>query len=265
MNTATALGWLKNVRQVIPMMFFWGGMSASAIGGLIYVKPSWNISGFTPLAWFLVAIMSLTGATYWLSTRFRLTASVAALVCIIASGVIVRERFARGQVWQYEPRARKFTAPLDSLDLAIGAIAPEIQGNDLYGQPMRLSRHRGKVVLLVFWASWCGPCMNAVAHEKELVERFAGRPFVIVGVNGDSSTAQALAAVEKHSIPWDSFWNGEVGANDLIMAAWGVHILPTVYAIDDNGVIRHKNLHGIELDEHLERMITTAETRGEHK
>ena len=124
---------------------------------------------------------------------------------------------------------------------------------------MSLSQHRGKVVLLVFWATWCGPCMGAVTHEKELIERFAGRPFVLVGVNGNDSTAEALDAVEKHSIPWKSFWNGEGGSAGPITTEWGVQAWPTVYVIDHIGVIRHRELHGRSLDEPLERLIAAAE------
>ena len=53
----------------------------------------------------------------------------------------------------------------------------------------------GKVVVLVFWGSWCGPCMAAVPHERQLVERFKGRPFVVVGVNSDEDREKALRVV----------------------------------------------------------------------
>jgi thiol-disulfide isomerase/thioredoxin len=147
-------------------------------------------------------------------------------------------------------------------NLRIGKPAPEIVGEDLSGTKFKLSDHRGKVVLLVFWASWCGPCMGAVPHERELVEKFKDKPFVLVGVNGDEEKEEAAKAVERAKIPWRSFWNGKEGASGPIATAWNIRGWPTVYVIDHKGIIRHKYLHGNKLDEPLEKMIAAAEANG---
>ncbi|MEX2115124.1 MAG: TlpA disulfide reductase family protein [Pirellulales bacterium] len=144
--------------------------------------------------------------------------------------------------------------------LRIGKPAPEIEGNDLDGAPLKLSEYRGKVNLVVFWASWCGPCMEDVPHERELVERFKGRPFVIVGINGDEEIEAAREAVTRHTINWRSFWNGAEGAGGPIAVAWNVRGWPKVYVIDHNGVIRHKYLRGERLDGFLETIVAEAET-----
>jgi thiol-disulfide isomerase/thioredoxin len=145
--------------------------------------------------------------------------------------------------------------------LSIGQVAPEIEGMDLDSVPMRLSDSRGKIVLLVFWASWCGPCMAAVPHEKELVERFKGRPFVLIGVNGDDTPHLGAKAVKKNQIPWRSFWNGEGGARGSIASDWNVRGWPTVYVLDQHGTIRQKYLGGKPLDDLLENLVTAAEAR----
>lgn len=145
------------------------------------------------------------------------------------------------------------------LHLRIGQAAPQIEGKDLDGARLKLSNYRGKVVLLVFWASWCGPCMADVPHEKALVEAFKGRPFVLVGVNGDSSKTDAARAVEEHEVSWHSFWNGKEGAGGPIAVAWNVRGWPAVYVIDHNGVIRYKYLRGKGLDDPLEKLVSAAE------
>jgi thiol-disulfide isomerase/thioredoxin len=145
--------------------------------------------------------------------------------------------------------------------LRIGKVPPDIEAEDLNGTRFKLSDHRGKVILLVFWASWCGPCMANVPHEVELVERFKGRPFVLVGVNGDAEKGKAMTAVTKHRIPWRSFWNGPDGPGGPIAKAWNVQGWPTGYVIDSQGVIRPKDLHGKWLDGPLESLVSQAEKR----
>ena len=89
----------------------------------------------------------------------------------------------------------------EMLNLAVGRPAPEIKGADVDGKRLKLSDYQGKVVVLVFWGSWCGPCMGQVLHERELVERLKGQPFALLGVDcePDKDTAQ----------------NHGAGANDL--------------------------------------------------
>jgi thiol-disulfide isomerase/thioredoxin len=143
--------------------------------------------------------------------------------------------------------------------LRIGSMAPDIIGDDLNAKPLKLSEYRGKVVLLVFWASWCGPCMAAVPHEREVAAHFKGRPFVLIGVNGDESREVALNVAAKNQISWRSFWNGEKGSGGPIATAWNVRGWPTVYAIDARGVIRHKDLYDKAMDEPLEKLVREAE------
>jgi thiol-disulfide isomerase/thioredoxin len=143
--------------------------------------------------------------------------------------------------------------------LKVGKVAPDIQGVDLGGQKLSLKEFRGRVVLLVFWASWCGPCMAEVPHEREIVEKLTGRPFVLIGVNGDEEQLNARSAVERVGIPWRSFASDASGRRGGIPAAWNVYSWPTTFAIDYTGVIRHINLRGKKLDEPLEEMVKEAE------
>lgn len=124
--------------------------------------------------------------------------------------------------------------------LGLGQQAPEIDGDDLNGVPLKLSGYRGKVVLLEFWASWCSSCIADIPQEKALIERFKGRPFVIVGVNGDRSKVAAQKAVAEHKIVWRSFWDGDKGPNGPIALTWDVQGWPTYYVLDQKGVIRLK-------------------------
>ena len=101
--------------------------------------------------------------------------------------------------------------------------------------------------------------MDEVPQEKALVERFKGRPFALVGVNGDSSKMSAAKAVTENQISWPSFWNGKEGPGGPIPVAWNVRSWPTIYVLDGQGVIRYKNLRGKRLDEAVEQLVSAAE------
>lgn len=124
--------------------------------------------------------------------------------------------------------------------LSIGQVAPEIDGEDLDGEKLKLSDYRGKIVLLSFWGSWCGPCMAMIPHERKLAEGMAGKPFALVGVNSDVNRLNGQRAAEKEKVTWRSFWSGTNGNDGPIPTAWNVKAWPTVYVLDPKGTIRLK-------------------------
>ncbi len=142
--------------------------------------------------------------------------------------------------------------------LEFGCTVPEIEAEDIDGTPMKLSDFRGKVVVISFWATWCGPCMGMVPDEKALVERMKGRPFVLIGVNGDEDRAKAKEVSANQGINWRSFWGS--GPNGPIPLKWGVNSWPTVYVVDAAGVIRNDSLRGPDLDKAVEALVAEAES-----
>ncbi|MEX2119863.1 MAG: redoxin family protein [Pirellulales bacterium] len=122
---------------------------------------------------------------------------------------------------------------------AAGMPAPEIAGIDLADQPMTLSEHRGKVVLLNFWATWCGPWMKLIPHERELAVQFHDQPFVIVGVNSDDDVEAAREAVARNQVTWRSFRDTN-GDKPAISNEWKIIGYPSVFLIDHHGTIRKR-------------------------
>jgi thiol-disulfide isomerase/thioredoxin len=139
-----------------------------------------------------------------------------------------------------EQECRLAATALDELrHRAIGMPAPEIVDVDLLNRPMKLSDFRGKIVLLSFWGTSCGPCMKMIPHERDLADQFRDKPFAIVGVNCDDDPQLAVKAEKTQQISWRSF-RDSAKMGPSISQQWKNIGLPTVYVIDQTGQIRNR-------------------------
>ena len=135
------------------------------------------------------------------------------------------QRKLKARLDQIPTLAEAAIARLDDwLNLAIGKPAPEIDGVDVEGRPLKLSDYRGKVVLLLYWGSWCGPCMQQVPQERELTARYKGRPFTVLGVNCKEPAENARATMEKEGMTWPSWHDGEEhgGPSSVFITTWAI-------------------------------------------
>jgi hypothetical protein len=98
-------------------------------------------------------------------------------------------------------------------------------------------------------------------HERSLVKRLEGKPFVLLGVNSDGDKEALKKAMEKEQITWRSFWDHSTGGP--IALAWSVHGWPTLVVIDAKGVIRHKHVGNpgdAVLDKEIDDLVKEAST-----
>src|SRR5262245_50512124 len=99
-------------------------------------------------------------------------------------------------------------------------------------------------------------------HERSLVKRLQDKPFALIGVNSDQSTKQLKEVAAKENITWRHFFDGP-GTNGPIATAWNVSGWPTIYVLDQNGVIRYKGVREKAMDNAVDTLL--AELEGTNK
>ncbi|MFT3878138.1 MAG: TlpA disulfide reductase family protein [Gemmatales bacterium] len=144
--------------------------------------------------------------------------------------------------------------------LAIGKPVPDIEGEDIEGKRFKLSDYKGKVILLVFWGHWCRPCVAMIPHERSLVKRMEGKPFVLLGVNSDTDRDFIKKMNEERKVSWRFFWCGEEGPSGPIPTKWNISGWPTIYYIDHNGNIAARDIIGEkDMDSIIDKLVEAAE------
>ncbi|MEO1408317.1 MAG: TlpA disulfide reductase family protein [Bacteroidota bacterium] len=138
--------------------------------------------------------------------------------------------------------------------LMIGAVAPDFTQRTPEGEEFSLSDLRGKVVLLDFWASWCGPCRRENPHVVKLYKKYQEKGFDILGVSLDRQKDRWLAAIDKDKLTWHHVsdlkgWQNEVAGS------YSVRSIPHTLLLDQDGKIIARNLRGGQLDAKLKEIF----------
>lgn len=121
----------------------------------------------------------------------------------------------------------------------VGAPIEELQGFDLNGEQLALSQllEEGKVVVISFWASWCGPCMLIVPEEEKVLSEFEEQ-VAYFGINVDYKEELAKAAATNHPMLSQSLWAGKKGPWGEIPISADIHSFPAVFVVAPDGIIR---------------------------
>jgi len=158
---------------------------------------------------------------------------------ILAESLILKELWKRVEVLK---------------SVAIGQIAPDFTMNDTKGVPVALSSLRGNVLLVDFWAAWCGPCRRENPNVVEAYNRFHDKGFDILGVSLDDNKEDWLQAIEDDLLTWNHVSDLQ-GWSNAAAAQYGIQGIPANVLLDKEGKIIDKDLRGEDLQTRLAELL----------
>lgn len=136
-------------------------------------------------------------------------------------------------------------------NLVIGAQFPVFEDVDLLGKPISIAKFKDKVVLLDFWATWCGPCISELPNVTATYEEFHSKGFEIIGISLDREEETLRAFLKRRSLPWNHIFDEE----GKLAGRYSVASIPTTYLLDGNGKILAKNLRGPALRAEVAKLL----------
>lgn len=141
------------------------------------------------------------------------------------------------------------------IGLKKGNIAPDFTINNEQKMPITLSKMRGKVVLIDFWASWCRPCRDENPNVVLAYNEFKDKGFEIIGVSVDENEQKWLKAIETDKLTWAQGCELTGWEKSEIAKNYNVKSIPMNFLLDKDGVIIAKNLRGSALEKAIKKAL----------
>ena len=125
-----------------------------------------------------------------------------------------------------------------------GGATPQLALKDLSGKQNGLSQHRGKAVLINFWATWCAPCVKEMPALQKLADNLAGENFVLLTVNFGEGEGRIEPFLKKLGLALPVLLDRDMS----VTKAWGARGLPATYLLDAQHRVRYRVLGELEWD-----------------
>jgi thiol-disulfide isomerase/thioredoxin len=157
-------------------------------------------------------------------------------------------------------RAQRY---LDRIDLARARMVPPFSITTIDGKQISLDSLAGKVVLIDFWATWCGPCREALPHIRNIAHRFQEQPLVVISISLDKDEDKWKEFVAKNQMTWLQYRDGSF--NGAIAKRFGVNAIPATFTIDADGVLEDQHVGDADIEGKLKKLVAGATELAKHK
>lgn len=157
---------------------------------------------------------------------------------LIAKGDIARAKDTVAELKQIEPRAADgFRQQLGSM-VRIGMDAPMFNVADFQGKPVDLSKYKGSIVVLDFWATWCDPCIREFPKLKNVYSKFKDKGVQFIGISLDDDIEDLRGFVKHEEVKWPQVFDGKRWKG-LIPSLYSIQIIPTMVILDQENKVRY--------------------------
>jgi thiol-disulfide isomerase/thioredoxin len=140
-------------------------------------------------------------------------------------------------------------------DVAVAAIGKpfDLSFTAYRGGAVDVSAMKGKVILIDFWATWCGPCKAELPQIVALHQKWHAAGFEVIGISLDQDTAALDSYLDAHPLPWPNYFDGKVWQNPYVLK-YQVHMIPQLWLIDKTGRLRDLNGY-IDLEQKVKKLL----------